>query len=131
MQVTDVHILIYNTMMACGITPHEVFRSVLPTQVPEELPTPKKALFISKPTTDSKRVAAADLPAPGSSLPNVKQISSGDKNPATEEVDAKKTPKRLTQKHMLQWMADRNGVRDLLFYEWVILLNFMLLLCIF
>jgi len=115
-QVTDVHVLLYNTMMACGITPQEMFVSPLgvqPIQIPEKSPA-KKAPLSSKTTNESKRVAAADVPAPGNRLPNVK-ITPSDKNPGTEETDTKKTPKRLTQKHMLQWMADRNGVRELHF----------------
>lgn len=93
--VTDVHVLIYNTMMACGITPHEMFISpmeVPPTPVPERPPpASKKAPLVSKTVAESKRA-------------DVSRLSS-----ETEDVDTKKTPKRLTQKHMLQWITDRNG----------------------
>ncbi|KAG0621225.1 hypothetical protein M758_3G002900 [Ceratodon purpureus] len=106
--VTDIHILIYNTMMTCGITPHEVFltsREERPSQVPEKVAAPKKlAPTISKATSGPKKAAAAD-----SRPPNVK-LPSSVKSPSPEEPDSNKTPKRLTQKHMLQWMKDRNGV---------------------
>ena len=96
--------------MACGITPHEMFLTPIeerPSPVPEKIAAPKKsAPTISKSALGAKRGAAAD-----SRLLNVKPTSS-DRTPP-EESDSNKTPKRLTQKHMLQWMADRNGVSDL------------------
>lgn len=110
MQVTDIHVLLYNTMMTCGITPHEMFLTPMeerPSQVPEKIAAPKKsAPTPSKAASGPKRAAAAD-----SRLPNVKRTSSARSPP--EEPDSNKTPKRLTQKHMLEWMKDRNGVSDL------------------
>lgn len=109
-QVTDIHVLLYNTMMTCGITPHEMFLTPIeerPRQVPEKVAAPKKvtAPTISKATSGPKKAAE--------SRPPTVKLTPSDRNSSSEEPDSTKTPKRLTQKHMLQWMADRNGVSNL------------------
>lgn len=106
--VTDIHVLLYNTMMSCGITPHEMFLTPMeerPSPAREKIAPPKQlAPTISKATSGPKRAPAADRRPP-----NVK-LAPSDRSPSPEESDSNKTPKKLTQKHMQQWIADRNGV---------------------
>lgn len=109
-QVTDIHVLLYNTMMSCGITPHEMFLTPMeerPSPAREKIAPPKQlAPTISKATSGPKKAPAADRRPPNVKLPP------SDRSPSPEESDSNKTPKKLTQKHMQQWIADRNGVCD-------------------
>ncbi|XP_024381781.1 uncharacterized protein [Physcomitrium patens] len=112
LHVTDVHVLLYNTMMACGITPLEIVPNPIEerqSQVFMQITASNKVPSLPKKSIVTKSKAAAHDVTSASKGPNAK-VTSSDKSPTTEEADNKKTPRRLTQKHMLQWMTERNGV---------------------
>jgi hypothetical protein len=116
LQVTDVHVVLYNTLMFCGITPEMLFgpteeRSVKQAQkggapnsmkMPGNTKTPENVMSV--------REAATHGPAVEERINGKASKQMSVSKSAICETDAKKAPKRLTQKHMLQWIADRDGV---------------------
>lgn len=131
MQVTDVHVLLYNTMMFCGVTPEMLFgrmeeerakqlenvefsntfsftaeqESIKRTSAAEALTMEERGSI----WTENGSKQATSFQAPPVDPPVLKRAPPVQAS-AAEERDAKKPPKRLTHKNMLQWLTDKDGV---------------------
>lgn len=135
MQVTDVHVLLYNTMMFCGVTPEMLFgrmeeertkqlqnvalsNSISITTMAAETPeTIKRTPATETPTIERRESVwtakgskqTTSVQAPPVEPPILKRAPPV-QAPASEERDIKKPPKQLTHQDMLQWLADKDGV---------------------
>lgn len=113
--MTDVHVVLYNTLMFCGITPEMLFGPTEHSvQQAQKGGAPNSMKMSGNTKTPeivmSVREAATHGPAVEEHINSKVSTQMSVSKSIICETDAKKAPKRLTQKHMLQWIADRDGV---------------------